>query len=269
MLEDFLKLLCTKKVYGTIIIVFMMLIIYTTLNSFLNKIVIKGKNDLERKRKKTVITLFNNLLKYIIIIVMILVLLNLYGINTTSIIAGLGIVGVVIGFALQDALKDIISGITIIMDNYFVVGDYVDFNGFVGTIIEFGLKTTKIKKMTGEIYSISNRNIDKIINISQEKSNIYLTIPTAYEENYDKVEKIITDVLNEAKKKYKEVNEVEFLGIDNLAESSVNYLVRVKCERETQYNLRRAILRDIKIAYDKNKIKIPYNQLEVHNGTKL
>ena len=58
------------------------------------------------------------------------ILLNLYGVNTTSLIAGLGIAGVALAFGLQEALKDIVSGIGIIMDNYFVVGDVVDYNGF-------------------------------------------------------------------------------------------------------------------------------------------
>lgn len=269
MLEKLFLFFSSKIVYGTILIILFTFIIYKILHSLLNKIVIKGKNDLEIKRKRTVIILFNNILKYIIILLMVLVLLDLYGIDTSSIIAGLGIAGVVLGFALQDALKDIINGITIIMDNYFVVGDYVDYNGFVGIVIEFGLKTTKIKKVTGEIYSISNRNIDKIINISQEKSKINIYVPTAYEEKYEKVERVLKQVLEEAKKKYKEVNEVQFLGIESLEDSYIKYLLYIKCERETQWNLKRKILKDIKLAYDKNNIKIPYNQLEVHNGAKL
>ena len=71
---------------------------------------------------------------------MTLILLNLYGVNTTSLIAGLGIAGAVLGLALQDALKDIFNGLSIIFDNYFVVGDLVDYNGFVGTVTDFGLK---------------------------------------------------------------------------------------------------------------------------------
>lgn len=200
---------------------------------------------------------------------MVIFLLNLYGVDTTSVITGLGIVGVVLGFALQEALKDIISGISIIFDDYFVVGDIVEYDGFTGTVIEFGLKTTKIKKATGEVMILANRNIDKITNISKERATLLLNIPTAYEEKYEKVEKVLKETLKKAKETYKDITETEYLGIDKLNDSSIDYLIKITCHRETQWNIKREILKEIKLAYDKNKIKIPYNQLEVHNGTKI
>ena len=183
-----LKFLSKKEVYGTLLIIGITLILYRVINVLLDKVVIKGKDELDKKRRKTMIHIFKNVFKYVLFIFMAIFLLNLYGIDTTSVIAGLGVAGVVLGFALQEALKDIISGISIMFDDYFVVGDIVDYNGFVGTVIEFGLKTTKIKKATGEVMIIANRNIDKIINISKERATILLTIPTAYEEKYEKVE---------------------------------------------------------------------------------
>lgn len=269
MFKTILKILSTRQVYGTLIVIAVTLILYKITNILIDKINIKGKDELDIKRRKTIIDLFRNIIKYILFIFMALVLLNLYGVNTTSVIAGLGVAGVVIGFALQEALKDIINGISIIFDNYFVVGDIVEFDGFTGTVIELGLKTTKIKKLTGEVLIIANRNIDRIINISKEKATIELKIPTAYEEEYEKVEQVLLNTINEAKNKYKEITKAEFLGIDNLKDSSVDYLVRITCIRETQWDIKRAVLKDIKLAYDKNNIKIPYNQLEVHNGAKL
>lgn len=258
-----------KEVYGTILILIVSYIIYKIVKNIINKIVVKGKDPFEIKRKKTIINIFNNIFKYIMIIFIVLTLLTLYGINTSSLLAGVGIVGVVIGIGVQDALKDIIGGINIIMDDYFVVGDIVDFNGFIGTVIEFGIKYTKIKKITGEVLVLSNRNIDKIINISKEKSAIFITVPTAYEEKIEKVEKVLEDVLNISKEKYKDIEKVEYLGIESFSSSSIDYAIRITCKRETQWDVKRLILKEIKLAYDSNKIKIPYNQLEVHNGIKI
>lgn len=269
MFKSILKILSTKQVYGTLIIITITLVLYKISNVLIDKINIKGKDELDIKRRKTIIDLFRNVIKYMLFIFMALVLLNLYGVNTTSVITGLGVAGVVIGFALQEALKDIINGISIIFDNYFVVGDVVEYDNFTGTVIELGLKTTKIKKITGEVLILANRNIDKIINISKEKATLELKIPTAYEESYEKVEQVLQNTINEAKEKYKEITKVEFLGIDDLKESNIDYLIRITCIRETQWKIKRVILKDIKLAYDKNSIKIPYNQLEVHNGTKL
>ena len=157
------------------------------------------------ENETNLISAIKNVFKYVLFIFMAIFLLNLYGVNTTSVIAGLGVAGVVLGFALQEALKDIISGISIIFDDFFVVGDIVDYNGFAGTIIEFGLKTTKIKKVTGEVMVVANRNIDKIINISKERATLLLNIPTAYEEKYDKIEKVLNETLETALNKYKSI----------------------------------------------------------------
>lgn len=261
-----LNFLSKKEVYGTLIILIITYFLYKITLHALNKIEVKSKDELERKRKVTIVVLLKNIIKYGLIIIMIISLLNLYGVNTTSIIAGLGVVGVTLAFGLQEALKDIINGISIIFDNYFVVGDIVEYNDFTGTITEFGLKSTKIKKYTGEVLIVANRNIDKVVNLSQEKGNVVLKIPTAYEEKYEKVEKVLTDTLNKTLETYKDIKEVEFLGIEEFSDSSILYAIRFTCTRGTQWGLKRKVLKEIKLAYDKNKIKIPYNQLEVHNG---
>ena len=200
---------------------------------------------------------------------MVLALLSLYGFNINSLLAGLGIAGVVLGLGVQDALKDIFSGISIIFDDYFVVGDIVDYEGFVGTIIEFGLKSTKIRKYTGEVLIVFNRSINKITNITKEKSTVDIKIPTAYEEDILKVEKVINNIISKVKIDNKDILDIDYLGVDNFNDSSIDYLIRFTCKRGTQWDLKRVVLREIKLAYDKNNVKIPYNQLEVHNGEKL
>src|SRR5574344_2282365 len=147
--EEIINFIGSPKFYAPIIIILVSLIIYNIIGSLLDKATIKGKTELEKKKRKTIIILLHNITKYIIAIIAILSILNVYVINTTSILAGLGIVGVVIGLALQDALKDIIGGINIILDNFYVVGDYVKYGDFTGQVISFGLKSTKIKDFNG------------------------------------------------------------------------------------------------------------------------
>ena len=270
MFKHLITFFSTKQVYGSIVIIISAFIIIRIIDSIIDKLNIPCKDPLEKKKRKTVVSLIKNIMKYIIIVIMVITLLNLYGVNTNSIIAGLGIVSVVIGFALQDALKDIINGLNIMFDYYFVVGDVVTYEDFTGTVVEFGLKTTKIKKHTGEVLIIANRNIDKVINISHERAKVVINIPTAYEEKYSKIERVLNKVLEEAKIKYVNIDETTFLGIDSFADSSVIYSISFSCKkRETQWDLKRQVLKDIKEAYDKNNIKIPYNQLEVHNGYKI
>lgn len=264
-LDKIVKFICSVQFYGPIIIIAVSLILYKLIEKSIKKATIKGKNELEKKKRRTIILLINNIIKYVIAIAAILMILNIYGVNTTSILAGLGIVGALIGLAFQDALKDIISGINIIMDNYYVVGDLVRFNDFTGTVIEFGLKSTKIQNVSNEVLIISNRNIDKIVNLSQKKTIVLIEVPTAYETDHKKVEKALNKVLNTVKKfTYVESDECKYLGLNEFADSSIKYLIQIKCEQGNGFSLKRKTLELIKEEYEKNNIKIPYDQIEVH-----
>ena len=79
---------------------------------------------------------------------------------------------------------------------------------------------------------------------------IIINIPTAYEEKYEKVEKVLKEVLEKAKETYPEITEVEYLGINNFNDSSIDYLIKITCHRETHWNIKRQVLKEIKLAYD-------------------
>ena len=260
----------SEKFYGPIVVIIGVMFIYKIIISVLNKATIRGTTEFEKKKRVTVLVLFKNITKYVCLIIAALMILDIFGVDTSSFIAGLGVASVVIGLALQDALKDIIGGINIILDNFYVVGDYVKYGDFTGQVISFGLKSTKIKDFNGNVMVVSNRNIDEIINLSQDKHVILLNIPTCYEVTEEKVKSVLLDVLEDVKK-IKDVDDKEcsYLGVNELGDSAVNYLISVKCKQGSEYAVRRAILTLVKDAYDKNNIKIPYNQIEVHNGSKI
>ena len=265
MLEQLLKFISKKEVYGIIFIVCAGYILYKCSGLIFAKLINSGKTEHEKKKRNTIIKLFQNIMKYIVFIVILLIILELYGVNTKSLIAGLGVVGAVLGLALQDTIKDLINGITILLDNFYVVGDTICYEGFTGEVIELGLKTTKVKALNGQVKIISNRNVTEVINLSQKSSCITLDIPTAYEEK-------VEDVLNQAcleLKKRKEITNALYIGINKLDDYSVNYAVRIWCKKGTQWDMERLALRTIKQYYDNNNISIPYPQIEVHNGKKL
>ena len=265
-IDNIIKFIKSPKFYGPVIIIVVSIIIYTLISKAIDKATTKGKDSIEKKKRTTIILLFKNIVKYIIIILAVIGILSIYSINTGSLVAGIGVAGAVIGLAFQDALKDIIGGTNVILDNYYVVGDLVNYNDFTGTVIEFGLKSTKIQNPKGEVLIISNRNMDKIINLSQKKSILLLTIPTAYECDHKKVERILKEVLKKLIKN-DNVHEdgTEYLGIDSFDSSSIGYLIKIKCTQGKQFEIKREAFKLIKEAYEKNNIKIPYNQMEVHN----
>ena len=178
-IENILDFVLTKKVIGTLLTIIIAIILVKIFKNVVSKILIKGKTDYEAKRRKTIIELIGSIFKYIIYIIAGLIILDFYGVNTKSLIASIGVAGAVLGLALQDTLKDFISGISLILENYLAVGDTVTYNDFTGEVIELGLRVTKIKKASGEVMVIANRNIDTIVNLSQKKANLYLEIDTA------------------------------------------------------------------------------------------
>ena len=271
-LESLLDFITKREILGTIIILAICHFMYHTIMIFLeNKINNPSLNNYEKKKRTTVIILARKILKFVFLIIASLGLLDLFGVNIKSLVAGLGIITTIIGLALQDTLKDIINGIHIITENYFIVGDIVKYNDFTGTVIEFGLKSTKIKNHAGETMMINNRNIYEIINISQQNQNVQLELNIAYEEDVDKVEKVIKEQI------LPKINLIEsvkndsalYLGVNELSESSVKYLIQYRCDRDSQWKTRREALRIIKVELAAAKIKIPYPQMEVHNESSV
>ena len=265
-MKDFIEVLKESELLKSMCIVLVALVLYTIIKVLIRCFIKGAKTTFEKKRRNTIIKLLENIFKYLIFIFAILFILEVYGVNTKSLIAGIGVAGVVLGLALQDFLKDLISGLSIMLDNYFVIGDIVEYDGFTGEVVEFGLKSTKIQAYSGETFSIANRNIDKIKNLSQKTSNLFIKVPTAYEEKEEKVKKALEEAVKEIIKRTDADEASEYLGIDELSESSIIYMVKIHCSQDKRVNVKRESLAIIKEIYDKNKIKIPYNQIEVHNA---
>lgn len=212
-------------------------------------------------KQATYFKLINNLLKYVFFIVLILVILQINGVNVSSAFAGLGIASAILGLALQDILKDIIMGINILSENFFMVGDIVKYEDIEGKVLSIGLRNTTIKDIyTDNIFYITNRNIDKIQNVS---GNIYVTIPTPYEEPLEKIENIMEQACEQIKHE-QHVSDCKYIGIGAFDSSSINYKLKVTCEPEFKPSVYRRVLRCVKVLYDDNNVEIPYQQIDIH-----
>lgn len=269
MLEFLLSICKSPKFYVPVVTICITIVIINSSSKLVKKLINKNSNNFEIKKRNTIVSLIENIVKYILVIIALLIILSAWGINISALITGLGIAGVVGGLAIQDALKDIIMGCNIIMDNYFIVGDLVTYNGFTGEVVEFGLKNTKIKAFDGTVLVVANRQISEIINLSQKDQAIFIKIPTAYEETEENVAKVLNKVCKKIKDFKEATKEGEYLGVDELNSSSIDYLIKVHCKAGDQYSLKRKVLALIKNEFDSNGLKIPYAQIEVHNGKRV
>lgn len=269
---DILEKVVIPQVYLPIIYVCISIIVYSILKRIIDKIISKkqvklNKSSFNYKKIETFKVVLENIIKYIIITFLILAILTVYGIDVTSILAGLGIAGIIVGLALQDLAKDIIAGFSIIIENQYAMGDIISIGDFKGEVIHLGLKTTKIKSFDGKVKIVANRNTTEVINYSMEDSLAIVDIDIAYEEKNAKVEKVLKELAAELTETLPNLKgEVELLGIQDLTSSSVKYRITAKTKSTENFKVERLMRKEIKERLDKEKIKIPYPQIEVHNG---
>lgn len=258
---DIASKIVNNNIVKSVIVIIIALIIYKVLSSILLKSEKKNKSRKFGHKDKTYIRLIRNFLKYAVAIITLLVVLQINGIDVSSMIAGVGVLSIIVGFIVQDAFKDIIRGIDIISDNYFSVGNVVKYGDIEGKVIMVGLKTTKIEDIrTLNVVSIANRNIEQVEVVSNE---ILIRIPMPYEVKLDKAEKAIDNILDEFGKDER-IDDCEYSGVDNFASSSIEYLLKVRCKPVEKLQVRRDCLRTILVVLNKHKIEIPYQQIDIH-----
>ena len=255
---DFFK---SEKFILPIVYIVIGCILQSLIRVVINKI---SKNKYVDKKKKTIISLIKNILKWLVYIFVILSILSVYGVDTSGIIASLGIAGLVIGLALQDIIADFVAGIFILFDDQYIIGDVVEVNGFKGEVIGFGLMSTKIKNATGDVLIISNSSFKEVINFSRNNSNLVINLDVAYDTDIDKLEKVLESLREDVLKMENVTGSYNLLGINEFSSSSIKYLVSIECKANYQYQIKRDYFKLVKKAFDKNKIEIPYNKLDVN-----
>lgn len=255
---EFLK---SEKFILPIVYIIIGCILQSLIRVVINKI---GKNKYVDKKKKTIISLIKNILKWLVYIFVILSIMSVYGVDTSGIIASLGVAGLVIGLALQDIIADFVAGIFILFDDQYIIGDVVEVNGFKGEVIGFGLMSTKIKNATGDVLIISNSSFKEVKNFSRNNSNLVINLDVSYDTDIDKLEKVLEGLRDEVLKMENVIGSYNLLGINEFSNYSIRYLVSIECKANCQYQIKRDYFKLVKKAFDKNKIEIPYNKLDVN-----
>ncbi len=258
----------SDKIYLPIFIVLGAYVLDMIINKILSLRIVINKNltKHEQRSRETVLMMCKNIIKVLIAIVAILYILQVYGVNTSALVAGVGAFSLVIGLAFQDVLKDLLVGATIILESQFAIGEIVEINGFKGEVISLTLKTTRLKSYKGEVKIIANRNIGEITNYSLDNVLVRVIASVSYESDNKKVEKVLNELIEKLNTSIPELkSKITIEGIDSLSDSSVDYLLTAKSSVKNEFVVKRKILKEIKNAFDQNGIEIPYPQVEVHN----
>ncbi|MFA6675536.1 MAG: mechanosensitive ion channel family protein [Bacilli bacterium] len=254
-----------SHIIWTIVTVFVSAFVLKVLRLSLRKYA--NKQDKNKKRKMTIAKISSSIILYTGLIIAGLIILAIWGVNVVPALAGLGIVGIVVGLGAQKFINDLISGFFIVFEQHYDVGDVIEVDGFKGTVTDIGLKTTRIKGWKGDVKIISNGNIESVINYSKNDSVAIIDFGIAYKEDVDKVTALLNKELPALKKDFPQIKEVpQVIGVMNLNTSSVDMRVIALCKSETHYAVERAVRQKIKEVLDVNNIEIPFPQVVVHES---
>lgn len=257
------------KIVTPIIYILIGILVYELIRVFIKRAVKKSnlKKNHHKKRMNTISSLLINISKYVIIIIVFILILTNFGINVSSIVAGLGITAALIGLAFQDLAKDLIAGVSIIIEDQYEIGDTVEINGFKGEVVALGLRSTRIKNFTGQTLIIANHTITEVINYNLYNNLAVIDVSVDYDEDLDKVEKVLNDLSKKLKGKIpKSIGEMKILGINSLDSSAIIYRITLETVPNEFSSIQRVLRKEIKQAFDKENIKIPFDQIEVHHG---
>ena len=213
----------------------------------------------KKHRSETIRKLFGNLLKYVIYILGFIIALGCLGVDTASMFVSVGVVGIVIGFGAQSLIEDVITGLFIVFEGEFEVGDIITIDGFRGEVKSIGLRTVSIIDNGGNIRIINNSEISSLINLSEVTSVAVVNIPVSYQDPLEKSEAAIKEALLELPNEYPNIFKEApvYRGVDVLAESHMELLVVANVAEENIYNARRIMLREIRLSCEKANLSIP------------
>ncbi len=211
---------------------------------------------------RAVVDIVCSLIKYVAVIVLLFFVLKTVGVDTTTILAGIGILGLVVGLGAQPLIADIIAGLFIVFEKIFDVGDIIVVDGFRGTVKEIGIRTTQIIDTGGNIKVINNSDVKTIVNMTNQLSLAICDIGIEYGESLERVEAILKDHLSAIKAAIPDIKEGPFYkGVAELGDSAVVIRFVANCEEGAKYQVERDLNRQFKLLFDKNNINIPFPQV--------
>ena len=261
-----------------LVIIIIAVALYFLLRHF-TSLVIKGHISRQIKKQpkaeiqKRVTTLSSALVTagtIIIVIFAILTMLPEFGVNITAMLAGLGIVGIAVGFGAQSLIKDLLAGIFILLEDQYRVGDVAKIAGIGGLVEKIGLRHTVLRDLDGIVHSIPNGEIKVASNLTKGYSRVNLNISVAYGEDLDRVIEVINRVCEEMAEdpqwSANLISTPKVLRVDNLGDSGIDIKILGDTKPIRQWDIMGELRLRIKRTFDKEGIEIPWPHTKVYFG---
>jgi len=190
-----------------------------------------------------------------------LMILPLLGVNVAPLLASAGVIGVALGFGAQTLVKDYLSGVFLIAEDQFGVGDIIDVGPVIGTVEDVQLRYTRLRDLSGVVWYVRNGEILRVANRSQGWTMAVVDIPIAYSENIDRVRDIVDAVATDMDEdpNYDDVllGRPTFAGVESVSGEAVVIRITAKAAPEQQITVARTIRERMKLAFDRAGIVVP------------
>jgi moderate conductance mechanosensitive channel len=232
---------------------------------------IKEKES-EKKRENTLIRIFSSFLDVLVWIITVSMILQEIGIAVGPLLAAAGIAGIAFGFGGQYLIRDLITGLFIIMENQYRIGDVVCFDGTCGSVEDISMRMTTLRDLDGVVHHVPHGEIKKVSNLSKYFARINLDIGISYSSNLEKVIKVINKVGEDLAKDPEWRDDIlktpQFLRVNDFAESAIIVKILGETKSLKQWAVTGELRKRLKMAFDKEKIEIPFPQRVVHQVKK-
>jgi len=241
-----------------VVAAFVILFVALTISGWARRKLIRIATDNE-ELDLTLFSFLANILRYAILAMALVFILNRFGIQTTSLVAVIGAAGLAIGLAMQGALSSIAAGIMLVIFRPFRIGDFVEVDGLMGTVKDISIVATELATLDNLQVIVPNSNVwgAPITNYS-----VYPTrraewlFGVSYRADLKKAERIIRETIFNDPRAHAEPE--PFIQVNNLGDFSVDFLVRVWCDRENLFQFQADMKRAVKEAFDAEGIEIPF-----------
>jgi moderate conductance mechanosensitive channel len=227
-----------------------------------------SSKDAEEKRENTLIQIFTTTANIGILVITALMVLQEFGVEIAPILAAAGIVGLAFGFGGQYLIRDIISGLFIILENQYRIGDVVSFDNVSGSVQEISLRKTTLRDLDGTVHHIPHGEIKKVSNLTKDFSRINLDMGVGYNTNLEHVITVINRVGNELANDTLWKNSIilapQFLRVNDFADSAIMLKILGETLPSKQWEVTGELRKRLKVAFDKEGIEIPFPQMVIH-----
>ena len=222
------------------------------------------------KQAATLGKVIRNISRILVWSVAVMMVLKELGIDIGPILAGIGIMGLAVGFGAQSLVKDFLAGMFILIENQYNVGDVIEAAGAKGQVEKITLRATTLRDLEGNVHIIPNGTIGVVTNRTRQWSRFVLDIGVAYKENVDEVMRVLKEIGDELAADAEFASMItaplEVLGVQDFADSAVVIRVMFTTQPVKQWTVGREFRRRVKNTFDAKGIEIPFPHTTIYLG---